>query len=98
MELDYSKFSKRVRKRVFRLLEITFGLVLDVEDDFEHGLTSRKLSGVEFLVVGIVTSSKFSVFGRLVPISVAGTNQTQQQTDTKFAIRSILMFPLARPR
>ena len=37
--LHYTKVSKGVRKRLFSVRKTNFRLVLDVEDDFEHGLT-----------------------------------------------------------
>ena len=71
---------------------------MDVEDDFEHGLTSRKLGSVEFMLFIMVVSSWLPVYGRSAGISVLGMNQTRQHNDTKIAIRSICMFPFARPR
>ena len=44
------------------------------------------------------SDSKFPAFGRFVEILVSGTHQTQQHNDTKIAIRSILMFSVARAR
>ena len=43
MGFHYTKFSKGVRKRVFSSFNIPLGLVLDVDDDCKHGLTSRNL-------------------------------------------------------
>ena len=77
---------------------MNFRFILGVEDDFEVRLVWGTLDACQGAVFWYCSDGRFQDFGQLVEISMSGTNQTRQHIDTKFAIRSILMFPLVRPR
>ena len=94
----YTKLVSSVRKRVFRSFKTNCRLFLSVEDDFEVRLVYRTLDSCQGEGFWYCSDARFPDFGQLVEISVSGTNQTRQHNDTKIAIRSILMFSLARSR
>ena len=87
-----------MRKRVFRSFETNFRSIVSVEDDFGVRLVWRTLVSCRGAVFWYCGDARFPDFGRLVEISVSGTNRTRQHNDTKIAIRSILMCSSFRPR